>query len=462
VLTSTLRTPTLQHFKFVLLAVLEQFLNHINRHKLCTKSDTILLAVSGGVDSMVMLHLFIEAGFQVSVAHCNFQLRGIESDGDENFVYHACNVLGISVFIERFDTETYAWENKLSTQMAARELRYAWFDFLLEENQFQALATGHHFDDTIETILLNWTKGSSLEGLVGIPVKNKKVIRPLLFATRSQVEKYASEKGIEWREDQSNLTDDYQRNFIRHQIVPKLKELNPSLEATLHVGLEKIQGDLELIHFQTSEWKNQFLSLDSEKVIISKKGFDSFQQSAHLLWRCIREYGFNFEQAREIVLGLNGQSGKQFLTSSHKLVIDREVIIITPQAEFWNETIIEVNQTSISLGSWKMAIEKTDDIETSLSNPIEAKLDANKITYPLLWRKWKAGDLFYPLGMEHRKKVSDFLIDSKIPLSEKDEVTVLESNGEIAWVVGYRIDNRFKITDETQSSILFSIGRQKT
>ncbi|HOX83609.1 MAG TPA: tRNA lysidine(34) synthetase TilS, partial [Chryseolinea sp.] len=163
--------------------MLEQFLNHINRHKLCTKSDTILLAVSGGVDSMVMLHLFIEAGFQVGVAHCNFQLRGKESDGDENFVYHACQELKIPIMVERFDTETYGWENSLSTQMAARELRYAWFDFLLEENHYHLLATGHHFDDTIETILLNWTRGSSVEGLAGIPVKNNKVIRPLLFAT---------------------------------------------------------------------------------------------------------------------------------------------------------------------------------------------------------------------------------------------------------------------------------------
>jgi len=436
--------------------VLEQFLNHINRHKLCTKSDTILLAVSGGVDSMVMLHLFIEAGFQVGVAHCNFQLRGKESDGDENFVYHACQELKIPIMVERFDTETYGWENSLSTQMAARELRYAWFDFLLEENHYHLLATGHHFDDTIETILLNWTRGSSVEGLAGIPVKNNKVIRPLLFATRSQVEKYAREKGIEWREDQSNLTDDYQRNFIRHQIVPKLKELNPSLEATLHDGLEKIQGDLELIHFQTEAWKKQYLSVEGEKVSISKKGFDSFQQSAHLLWRCIREYGFNFEQTREVIQGLNGQSGKQFLTPSHKLVIDREYIIITPHVDFWNETIIEEGQELASLGSWEIDIEKQNDV-TRTNDSFEAKLDADKITFPLIWRKWKPGDVFYPLGMEHRKKVSDFLIDNKVSVSDKDVVTVLECNGEIAWVVGYRIDNRFKITPKTTSAVLFSL-----
>ncbi len=436
--------------------MLEQFLNHINRHKLCTQSDNILLAVSGGVDSMVMLNLFIEAGFEVGVAHCNFQLRGKESDGDEDFVFHACHQLKVPVMVERFDTEAYAWENKLSTQMAARALRYTWFDYLLEENQYNFLATGHHFDDTIETILLNWTKGSSLEGLAGIPVRNKKVIRPLLFADRAQVEKYASQKGIQWREDQSNLTDDYQRNFIRHQIVPKLKELNPSLNNTLHDGLEKIQGDLELIHFQTEQWRNQFLSSEGEKVTIAKKGFDSFHQGAHLLWRCIRVYGFNFEQTREVIQGLHGQSGKQFLTASHKLIIDRDKIIITPHLDLWNDCIINAGQNLASLGSWEMHIKTVVDLSKS-NDSFAANLDADKITFPLTWRKWKAGDVFYPLGMEHRKKVSDFLIDNKVSISDKDVVTVLESNGEIIWIAGYRIDNRVKITSATSSAILFSL-----
>ncbi|HEU5290922.1 MAG TPA: tRNA lysidine(34) synthetase TilS, partial [Cyclobacteriaceae bacterium] len=253
----------------------EQFLNHIQKHSLCHRGERILLAVSGGLDSVVMLHLFRETGFSIGVAHCNFQLRGTESDGDENFVRQLCLQMGVPFFIKRFDTQAYAWENNLSIQMAARELRYSWFDHLLEENQYNLLGTGHHFDDTMETIVLNWIKGSSVEGLAGIPVKNRKIIRPLLFATRAQVEKHAAEKGIQWREDQSNLTDDYQRNFIRHQIIPKLKELNPSLETTLHTGIEKLQGDLELLHVQLEDWKRKFISSEGEKVIIAKRGFDS-------------------------------------------------------------------------------------------------------------------------------------------------------------------------------------------
>lgn len=439
--------------------MLEQFLNHINHHKLCTRDDTILLAVSGGVDSMVMLHLFLEGGFQVRVAHCNFQLRGKESDGDEDFVFHACQQLNVPIVIERFDTQTFAWENNLSTQMAARELRYAWFDSLVEENNYAGLATGHHFDDTIETVLLNWIKGSSLEGLTGIPVKNRKTIRPLLFATRAQVEQYAREKGIQWREDQSNLTDDYQRNFIRHQVIPKLKELNPSLEITLHSGLEKIQGDLEVIYHHVEAWKKQFVVTEADKVIISKKGFDNLLQGAHLLYRCIRAYGFNFEQAREVIHSLHGQSGKQFLSPTDKLVIDRETILITPHVDFWKETTIKPGQTEAFMGSWDLFLEKvpnTGNLEKS-TYALEVKLDADKVTFPLVWRKWKAGDVFYPLGMEHRKKVSDFLIDKKVSVSDKDAVTVLESKGEIIWVVGYRIDNRYKITDQTQSVLVLSL-----
>ncbi|HEY3429318.1 MAG TPA: tRNA lysidine(34) synthetase TilS [Cyclobacteriaceae bacterium] len=436
--------------------MLEQFLNHIQQHALCQSNNKIMLAVSGGVDSVVMLHLFKEAGFSIGVAHCNFQLRGKDSDEDENFVQQLCRELHVPVFVKRFDTQAYAWENRLSTQMAARELRYSWFDHLLDEQQYHFLATGHHFDDTVETILLNWIKGSSMEGLTGIPVKNKRIIRPLLFATRAQVEKYAHEKGIQWREDQSNLTDDYQRNFIRHQIIPKLKELNPSLETTLHTGIEKLQNDIELIHFQVEAWKKEFIVVENEKTAIAKKGFDSFPQGVHLLWRCIKEHGFNFEQAREIIHGLHGQSGKRFLSPTHQLVIDREHLILSLHEKFWDEITIQQDQTSAVLGSWEMGIEKMNSVEISKDSLI-AKLDADKLKFPLRWRKWKAGDFFYPLGMEHKRKLSDFLIDNKVSVADKNVVTVLESAGEIAWVVGYRIDNRFKITAQTRSVLSFSI-----
>ena len=223
---------------------------------------------------MTMLYLFRAAGFKVAVAHCNFQLRGKESDDDEAFVQDVCKALEVPLFVRRFETESFAWEHGLSIQMAARDLRYAWFEDLRKEHSFDFLATGHHFDDTMETILLNLTKGSSVDGLGGIPVKNGSIIRPLLFATRAQVEKFAKDEGIAWREDQSNLTDDYQRNFIRHQIIPKLKELNPSLETTWQYGLEKIQGDLDLLRHAFDNWKNDFVLETRDRIVIQKKSIE--------------------------------------------------------------------------------------------------------------------------------------------------------------------------------------------
>jgi tRNA(Ile)-lysidine synthase len=333
--------------------------------------------------------------------------------------------------------------------MAARDLRYAWFEDLLKVHSFHCLATGHHFDDTMETILLNLTKGSSTEGLGGIPVRNGNVIRPLLFATRAQVEKFAKENGIGWREDQSNLTDDYQRNFIRHQIIPRLKELNPSLEATWRMGLEKIQGDLDLLHRAFNEWRNDHISESADRVTIRKKAFDSMSAPAALLWRCIRTYEFNFEQAREIIHALKGQPGKRFLSVTHTLVVDRDDIIITPHPQELNAVNIHLDHEEVNLGPWKLHLSNGNS-DTPRAGKMEAALDADELIYPLVWRKWKNGDLFQPLGMNHKKKLSDFLVDNKLSIADKNAITVLESDGRIAYVVGWRIDERFKITPRTK------------
>jgi tRNA(Ile)-lysidine synthase len=388
----------------------EQFLNHIDRHQLCNKSDLILLAVSGGVDSMAMLYLFKDAGYRVGVAHCNFQLRGKESDGDEEFVRQVCKDLNIPFFFSRFETEAYAWENTLSIQMAARELRYTWFEEVLRNHSYTWLATGHHFDDTMETILLNITRGASTEGLAGIPTRNGNIIRPLLFATRSEIEKYAVRKGMVWREDLSNLTDDYQRNFIRHQVLPKLKELNPSLEATWQTGIEKIQGDLAVLHFAMEDWKKNYVTETPYKTYIDKGAFMHLPQGATLLWRYCRNFGFNFEQAKEVIQSLKAQPGKKFFSSTHLLVLDRDLIIITPLQQGWSETVIEKGQLESLLGPWELKIDRLSEM-VPVSNEMDAILDEQLLSYPLVWRKWRPGDSFHPLGMDHKKKLSDFFID---------------------------------------------------
>lgn len=438
--------------------MVEQFLNHIDRQQLCLKSDLILLAVSGGVDSMAMLYLFREAGFRVGVAHCNFQLRGKESDGDEEFVRQVCKELNIPFFVSRFETEAYAWENTLSIQMAARELRYAWFEEVLRSHSYTWLATGHHFDDTMETILLNITRGSSTEGLAGIPAKNGNIIRPLLFATRKEIEKYAVRKGMVWREDLSNLTDDYQRNFIRHQILPRLKELNPSLELTWQNGIEKIQGDLAMLHIAMEDWRKKFVTESSAKTYIDKGAFTEMPQGASLLWRYCRNFGFNFEQAREVIQSLKGQPGKKFFSPTHLLVVDRDLIIITPLQQGWSETAIEKGQSTSVLGPWELRIDSLAEM-VPVANESEAVLDGELLDYPLVWRKWRPGDSFHPLGMGHKKKLSDFFIDKKLSLADKEIVTVLESAGRIVWVVGHRIDDRFKLTSATSAITRFKLGR---
>jgi tRNA(Ile)-lysidine synthase len=436
--------------------VLEQFLNHIERHSLCKPADRILLAVSGGIDSMVMLHLFQQAGFTIAVAHCNFQLRGKDADGDEAFVSSTTEQLNIPCFVNRFETAQYAEVTKLSIQMAARELRYAWFEELMEKYSFNVLATAHHLNDSLETVLLNWVHGASLEGFTGIPVKHDGVIRPLQFATRGQIEQYAQQHNITWREDVSNQSDDYQRNFIRHQIIPALKEINPSLESTVQRGFAKSAAEVHWIQEGFDDWKRKYTAITHDKVTIQKKYFTGLSHEASVLWKFTKMFGFNYDTCADVVRSLPGQSGKRFFSSSHQLVIDRDLLLITPHSMALHDITIGAGQSEAQLGSWRMEISRSTTFQKS-AIPNQATLDVAHINFPVTWRTWKAGDAFYPLGMRQRKKVSDFLIDLKLSRTDKDSVTVLESQGEIIWVAGYRIDNRFKITDHTREVVIFTL-----
>jgi tRNA(Ile)-lysidine synthase len=435
--------------------MLEQFLNHIEQNQLCKKTDRILLAVSGGIDSMVMLNLFESGGYEIGVAHCNFLLRGNESDADERFVRSICQAKQIPCYSTRFNTTDYARLNHLSTQMAARELRYAWFDELLDTEKYDFIATAHHLNDSIETVLLNWIHGGSPEGLLGIPVKNNRIIRPLLFASRGTIQAYAQSANIAWREDTSNLTDEYARNYLRHQVVPRLKELNPSLEETFLQGLQKLKAGHTLEQMAVNRLKQNYFSGAPSHVVIQKELFQEIHDPA-ILWYLLREYHFSPAVCGDIVQALTSQPGKQFLSPTHRLVIDRSTLIITQHENFWQPTEISTAQAFASIGPWDMAIESARS-QPIPADPDIALLDKDRVEFPLVWRTWQPGDFFYPLGMEHRKKVSDFLVDSKVPLSDKPHVTVLVSAGQIIWVVGYRIDNRFKVTPATKEALRFTV-----
>jgi tRNA(Ile)-lysidine synthase len=437
--------------------VLQQFLNHIDTYSLCTKSTRILLAVSGGLDSIVMLHLFKEAGFTFGVAHCNFQLRGEESDGDEQFVHDLCRDLQIPFYTKRFDTDAYCQQHGLSVQMGARKLRYSWFNELLNDEQYEVLATAHHLNDSLETILLNWTKGSSLDGLLGIPVRNGNIIRPLLFATREALEVYATENILQWREDSSNATSDYQRNLIRHQIIPLLKSINPSLENTVQRGIKRMKGESELLGIYLTEWKRHFLTEHNQSLLLDKTGLEKHDNGAILLWKIIHHLGFSYETCVSIINSLGSQPGKRFIGEGYELNIDRNQLIVYPVKEESDGILIHADQNLATLGTWSITLALTNDLQFHTNNPYQALLDADKLSYPLQWRYWKAGDTFFPLGMGHHKKVSDLLIDEKVSVADKSQVTVLESAGDIIWVVGHRIDNRYKITAKTRHGLSIKV-----
>ena len=436
--------------------MLQQFQSHIQQR--CKTTDKILLAVSGGLDSMVMLDLFRQSGFQIQVAHCNFQLRGTESDQDEIFLRARCQKWNIPFHSNRFDTNNYATEHGLSIQMAARELRYNWFGQLQKGNGIHWIATAHHLNDSIETLLLNLTKGTSLDGLLGIPERNNDVIRPLLFATRQDIQNYAAENTIAFREDESNQTDDYQRNFIRHQVIPKLKELNPSFENSVGKTIQKLQGSARIISQALENWKKLFLKTENGKLFLAKAGFQNSSGKGHttsLLWELLKDYGFHFDQCQNIFHALDGQTGKRFLSSTYQLIIDRENLIVFLQPVDLMEVKIEADQTEVSRGNQKLKFESAVNDGLVNSDKSEAILDESLIHFPIIWRKWKTGDYFFPLGMEHRKKISDFLIDEKVSLVDKDSLTVLEAHGELIWIVGHRIDERFKVTEGTKQVIKF-------
>lgn len=441
------------------LGVVEQFLNHIRRYALCKTTDKILLAVSGGVDSMVMFHLVKTAGFSVAVAHCNFQLRGAEADADEELVRQTCAQWEVPFFTKRFETASWAKERKVSIQMAARDLRYDYFRQLMETEHYDCVATAHHFNDVIESALMNLVRGTGIDGLVGILPKKDRIIRPLLFATRDMILDYAAREKIAWREDASNLSEDYQRNYVRHQVMPRLQELNPGFEETFRDTHERLLGARLFARAYISDIAAAATEVRDRKTCIDFRKIRQSAAPAVLLWEIIKDMGFNYDQCRQMVN--DHQPGKVFLTPTHQLIVDRtEYIIERKHDSTFSTTAIERGQRTAGAEPFLLSLreEPAEGFKLVRDNTV-AQLDADLMKFPLLWRKWQAGDYFVPLGMRQEKKLSDFLIDLKIPFNSKADITVLESAGEIVWVVGYRINDRYKVTPETRRVLVVEEGR---
>jgi tRNA(Ile)-lysidine synthase len=382
--------------------------------------------------------------------HCNFQLRGDESDSDEEFVKKQVLIHGVPSYFKRFDTEEYAQINGISIEMAARELRYDYFEKIRTEHQFDFIATAHHSDDLIETFFLNISRKTGIKGLTGIKDKTVRIIRPLLFASRDEIEQFAAKNYIEFREDSSNSEMVFQRNFLRHRILPLFTELNPSFKKNILASIENLK-EAETIYsrFFESE-KQKAVEPDAENLII---GIAKLINSPHprlLLLEILSEYNFNPTVVDEVFQSLDTESGKQFYSKTHRLVKDREKLFVSPVEEKDNR-IFYIESDDLNLFEpFDIDIGKFDSRGFKITKePQIASLDLENLEFPLLIRKWQHGDYFQPLGMTGFKKVSDFFIDEKIPVHEKENTWLLCSGSKIAWIMGQRIDNRFKVTPKT-------------
>jgi len=435
--------------------MLGKFNSFITSHHLCEKKDRILLTVSGGIDSVVMAHLFQQSGYTFAVAHCNFGLRGEESDNDEVFVERlAKEVFKTDFYSVRFNTEKYIKENKLSVQQAAREMRYKWFEEIRTEHRFDYIATAHHSDDQLETFFINLMRGTGITGLSGIPLKQNRIIRPMLFARRIEIEEYARQNQIAYRDDSSNQSDKYLRNKIRLKLFPLLEKINSSFRDTISQSIENLKST-EIIYEKYLSDLGLKETDEKGDIRIPISRLKALEPGPHYLFELISEYGFNRSACADIYKSLEGIPGKQFFSPTHTLLRDREHLIIYPNQiimDHSSEYLINSGVTEISdpMHLKLKEIKNTDDLTLNNGENV-AMVDLDRLTFPLVVRRWKEGDFFYPLGMKSKKKISDFFIDSKMSLKEKSETWLLISCNEIVWVIGRRIDERYKVRPRTNN-----------
>ncbi len=440
--------------------MIQQFIDFVKSQRLFDSSSRILLAVSGGADSMAMFDLFMRAGYPFAVAHCNFRLRGAESDKEEAFVTRICDEHNIELFVQHFDTEEFADQEGISIEMAARKLRYDWFDELLLDGRFDYLATAHHQDDVIETFLINLSRGTGLKGLCGIRQKTGKIIRPMLFTNREGIREYLRKFDIPFCEDSSNQETIYYRNFIRHQILPLFDELNPAFRKNVLRTILNLNESSQLFEQKIEEISQQVVRVSGLGHHISIEGLMNHQPIRTVLFELIRPYGFQPEQVDQVLAVLESDPGRKFYSETHRLVKDRSELVIT-RKEIENPELVYIEKDCLEIHlpvpMKFQQIERTQLFRFS-TNPMIADLDLDKLEFPLILRKWKEGEYFQPLGMNGFKKLSDFFIDEKLSIPEKESTWILVSGDKVCWVVGRRIDDRFKIGPATKKVFRISAG----
>ena len=407
----------------------------------------LLVACSGGIDSVVLARLLKELKYNISLAHCNFSLRGNESDADEKFVISLADKLSIPIHHKKLDTEHFKKANKVSTQMAARELRYRWFDELCKKHSFDFILTGHHIDDEIETFLINLSRGTGIKGLIGIPETNNKVIRPLLTLSRNDIYEYASKHNISWREDSSNETTDYLRNKFRLEVIPNLKETNANFLMGFKKTTAHLKSSLSLVSDYMELIKKLVLTIKKASIEIDIAKLKDLPNTDFLLYELLSPYGFT--SWNDISNLLNAQSGKQIYSEKYRLLKNRDGLILAEKTKIKNEHIYYINKGDTILKSPFLCNITQVDKVLELS-PNNLYVDFEKLVFPLKLRLWKDGDYFFPSGMKGKKKLSKFFKDEKLSLIAKEKVWVLLSENSILWVVGMRSDGRFKVDDKTK------------
>ncbi len=463
------------------MVLLNQFKNYIHKLNLFGSKDNLIIAVSGGVDSIVLCELCKQAGLHFEIAHCNFQLREEESERDEIFVKSLGERYNVKVFIKKFGTEKYAEESKVSIQVAARELRYKWFEELIAKTGDRQLSTenhevvdgklhrttyiphptflltAHHANDNIETLLMNFFKGTGILGLRGIEPKKGRIIRPLLFAKKEELQKFATQNNLQYVEDSSNSSDKYTRNYFRNQLIPSLQKVFPEVEENLINNIDRFK-DIEALYFEViSQHKKKLIEKKGNEIHIPVLKLLKLKFLSTVVFEIIKEFGFSPHQTEEVIKILTSDTGKYISSATHKIIKNRNWIIISPHNTMEASNIlIKECDGEIEFANGKLKIEKlvNDNIKIPSDKAI-ALLDGDTITFPLLLRKWKRGDYFYPLGLKKqsgalsKKKLSRFFIDQKMSLIQKEKVWVIESNKKIVWILDNRIDDRFKITERT-------------
>ena len=434
--------------------MIQKLTAHINTNVPFLKDKKLLIAISGGLDSVVLYHILTSLNFDISLAHCNFNLRGKESDLDEEFVNNLSQKTSNQIFIKSFDTEKYSKDNKLSTQIAARELRYTWFQELVEKHNFDYILTAHHADDNLETFLINLTRGTGLEGFTGIPKINGNIVRPLLPFSREEILKYAKENKIEWREDASNASTKYTRNKLRHQVIPVLKEINPSLLSSFEKTLENLQESQQILEDRIEEVSSEIIET---KEAITKINIDKIQQLSNpkaYLYQLLKNHSFT--EWNDVYDLLSAQSGKQVFSKTHRLLKDRDFLILS------RKTAVNLDKVESFFVINKDELEITNPIhltfETVKQNSTENKqtiyVDKDLLKYPLLVRKWQNGEYLYPTKMQGKKKLSKFFKDDKFSLLEKENTWLLcNADNEIIWVINHRQDRRFSTTSSTRKTL---------